>query len=254
MRFSRTTNRYQPDEAKDETVINALLELADKNPTYGFKMMYDKLRQDGKSWNHKRIYRVYRLLKLNLRRKCKKRLPNRNPQPLRVPQEVNQTWSIDFMSDALMSGRRFRTFNVIDDYNREALDIIVDISISSLRVIRVLDQIAQSRGFPERIRLDNGPEFISIALAEWAEANGVFLEFIKPGRPTQNSFIERFNRTFRTEVLDHYLFRSLNEVREITRNWMEEYNNERPHQSLNGMAPVPYLRQKHIGDSNLGWY
>lgn len=149
-----------------------------------------------------------------------------------MPDSLNHTWSADFMSDALNCGRRLRTFNVVDDFNREALAIEIDLSLPALRVIGVLDPIAATRGYPARLRLDNGPEFISLVLADWAEKHGVVLEFIQPGKPTQNSFVERFNRTYRNEILDFYLLRSLNEVREITRKWMKEYNEERPHEQL----------------------
>lgn len=151
---------------------------------------------------------------------------------------------MDFMSDALMCGRRFRTFNVVDDFNRESLAIEVDLNLPAPRIIRVLDRIASQRGYPERVRMDNGPEFVSVALAGWAEDHDVQLEFIQPGRPMQNSYIERFNRTYRDEVLDLYLFRSLSEVRDITSYWMTKYNEERPHDALQDMAPVEYLMAK----------
>lgn len=147
-------------------------------------------------------------MKLNFRRKGKQRFPVRNPSPLATPEALNQSWSVDFMHDALACGRRFRTFNVVDDFNREALSIEIDLNLPALRVVRVLDRIAANRGYPVMIRMDNGPEFISLALAEWAGIHAVKLEFIQPGKPTQNAFIERFNRTYRTEILDFYLFMS----------------------------------------------
>ena len=128
----------------------------------------------------------------------------------------------------------------MDDFNREALAIEIDLIIPAQRVVRVLDRIAASRGYPPKMRMDNGQELISVALAQWAEEHGVMLEFIKPGKPTQNAFIERFNRTYRTEVLDFYLFRTLNEAREITERWLAEYNSERPHESLNNLTPQEY--------------
>lgn len=148
------------------------------------------------------------------------------------------------MHDALVCGRRFRMFNVVDDFNREALSIEIDLNLPAQRVVRVLDRIAANRGYPAMLRLDNGPEFISLALAEWAEKHAIKLEFIQPGKPTQNAFIERFNRTYRTEILDFYLLRTLNEVREITEKWLSKYNCERPHESLNNMTPEEY-RQRH---------
>ncbi|HHR8338648.1 TPA: integrase core domain-containing protein [Salmonella enterica] len=164
----------------------------------------------------------------------------RNPSPLATPEALNQSWSVDFMHDALVCGRRFRTFNVVDDFNREALSIEINLNLPALRVVRVLDRIAANRDYPVMLRMDNGPEFISLALAEWAEQHAVKLEFIQPGKPTQNAFIERFNRTYRTEILDFYLFRTLNEVREIPERWVSEYNCERPHESLNNMTPEEY--------------
>lgn len=218
-----------------------LLKLADKYPRYGFGKLFQVIRRQGHRWNHKRVYRVYCLLKLNIRRKGKKRLPTRHPEPLAVPPKANCCWSIDFMSDALITGQRFRTFNVIDDFNREILSIEVDTNLPSARVIRVLDRIAAWRGYPEKLRMDNGPELVSIKLADWSEKNDVKLDFIKPGKPTQNSYIERFNRTYREEVLDFYIFSSLKEVRELTNKWIKEYNSERPHESLGNVTPAEYL-------------
>lgn len=238
--LSRSVYAYQPDTSRDEPVIAALQTAVEHYPRYGFKKLFCILRRQGYRWNHKRIYRVYCLLKLNLRRKGKQRLPCRNPQPLCVPAILNQTWSMDFMHDALSGGRKFRTFNVVDDFNREALAIEIDLNLPAQRVIRVLERIALERGYPLMLRMDNGPEFISLALSEWAEDKGIKLEFIKPGTPTQNAYIERFNRTYRTEILDFYLFKSLNEVREITDRWVREYNEERPHESLNNMTPEEY--------------
>lgn len=178
--------------------------------------MFNKLRQAGLLWNAKRVYRIYRLLKHNFRRKGKKHLPNRHPQPLVIPHKMNHCWSVDFMSDALSDGLRFRLFNVVDDFNREALAIDVDLNIPAHRVVRILERLSAERGYPAFIRSDNGPELTAAALAEWAERHGVKLNFIQPGKPMQNGFIERFNKTLRTEILDMYLFRTLSEVRELT--------------------------------------
>lgn len=242
--ISRSVYRYRPQPNKDLPVVEAIQQVIEENPGFGFPKTFKTLRRRGHPWNHKRVHRVYCLLRLNRRRKGKRRLPTRHPQPLAVPPMANQTWSMDFMSDALMCGRRFRTFNVVDDFNRESLAVEVDLNLPAPRVIRVLDRIANQRGYPERVRMDNGPEFVSVALAGWAEDHDVQLEFIQPGRPMQNSYIERFNRTYRDEVLDLYLFRSLSEVRDITSYWMTKYNEERPHDALQDMAPVEYLMAK----------
>ena len=157
------------------------------------------------------------------------------------------------MHDALMCGRRFRTFNVTDDFNREALAIEIDLNLPAQRIVRVLDRIALERGYPLKLRLDNGPELISLALALWAEQHRIQLEFIETGKPTQNAFIERFNRTYRTEVLDFYLFRTLTEVRQITENWLSQYNSERPHQSLGNLTPEEYRLKYNSQSSKSAW-
>jgi putative transposase len=247
LRLSRSVYRYRPQPGEDSEIGGSLAELAAKHPEMGFGKFFGMLRRDGKTWNHKRVYRVYCAMRLNKRRKHKRRLPVRNPAPLAVPESVNQCWSADFMSDALWDGRRFRTFNVVDDYNREALSIEVDLSLTSQRVVRVLERIAEWRGLPGKLRFDNGPEFTGIAVAEWAERNNVELEFIKPGKPMQNGFIERFNRTYREAVLDMYIFESLEQVRGQTEKWLEIYNHDRPHDSLGGIPPSEYLK-KHNPD------
>lgn len=251
--LSRTVYRYVPEPRCDPEIQEALAGLAAKHPEMGFGKFFMMLRRTGKSWNHKRVHRVYCGMKLNKRRKYKRRLPNRNPAPLAVPEAVNQCWSADFMSDALWDGRRFRTFNVVDDYNREALGIEVDLSLPSQRVVRVLDQIAMWRGLPARLRFDNGPEFTAVAVADWAEANGVELEFIKPGKPMQNGFVERFNRTYREAVLDMFIFESLDDVRSQTEKWLEIYNHHRPYNSLGGMPPSEYLTKHDPEYSSLNW-
>ncbi len=239
--LSRTVYRYQPNRGKDDLVIAALLDLAEKKPRYGFGKMFQILRRRGQTWNHKRVYRVYCGLRLNLRRKGKKRLLNREPEPLSAPEGMNQCWSADFMSDALWCGRRFRTFNLVDDHNREALAIEVDLNLPAERIVRVLDQVGSWRGYPRKLRVDNGPELTGIRLADWAERHGVTMEFIKPGRPMQNGYIERFNRTYREEVLDMYVFKRLHDVQEVTERWLIEYNEERPHEALGNLTPREYL-------------
>jgi len=157
------------------------------------------------------------------------------------------------MSDALWDGPRFRTFNVVDDFNREALAIVIDFNLPAQRIVRELDQIAAVRGYPLKLRIDNGPEFIAIALAEWAEEHDVTLEFIKPGKPMQNGFIERFNRSYREAVLDMFVFQSLDEVREQTEKWLKEYNEERPHEALGHLTPREYLLTQIAEVSTYDW-
>ncbi|WP_249546162.1 IS3 family transposase [Escherichia coli] len=250
LNLSRTVYHYRPDTTRDEPVIVALQAVAERYPQYGFPKLFQVLRRQGHPWNHKRIHRIYCLLKLNFRRKGKQRLPVRNPSPLATPEALNQSWYVDFMHDALVCGHRFRTFNVVDDFNREALSIEIDLNLPAQRMVSVLDRIAGIRSCCAWIMVRN----LSLALTEWAEKHAVKLEFIQPGKPTQNAFIERFNRTYRTEILDFYLLRTLNEVREITEKWLSEYNCERPHESLNNMTPEEYRQHHYLaGISKNAW-
>jgi putative transposase len=241
LQISRSAYRYQAVKANNEEIMQQLKRIAEHKPCWGVKKMAQYLRNQGYPWNHKRVRRLYCELGLNLRVKPKKRLPSRDPKPLVQPEAANLSWSLDFMSDSLSSGRAFRTLNILDDFNREGLWIEVDTSIPAERVVRVLEMLALWRGYPKQIRIDNGPELISHRLAEWAEQHQVELAFIQPGRPAQNAYIERFNRTFREAVLDAYLFSSLQEVRSISEEWLEEYNAIRPHEALGGLPPYQYV-------------
>lgn len=236
----RSVYQYRAKPRNDHMLIEALQRLSETQPRWGFSKMYYWLRNHGYGWNHKRVYRVYCAMKLNLRIRKRRRLSKRFPKALEQPQQPNTCWSMDFMSDALLSGQRFRTLNLIDDYNREALAIEVDTSLPCPRVVRVLERVAQWRGYPQRIRIDNGPEFISTALMQWGQRHNVLLQFIQPGQPAQNAYIERFNRTYREEVLDLYLFHSLKEVRQLTDHWLHRYNQDRPHDVLGGQSPVAF--------------
>ncbi len=228
---------------RDADVIRAINAEIDRHPRWGFWKTFKALRRKGHRWNHKRVYRVYCKLKLNQKRRAKKRLPKRIKRPLLVPQRPNQVWSADFMSDTLYTGKRFRTFNVIDDFNREALLIEIDTSLTSKRLIRVFERLKLERGLPDTLRVDNGPEFLSGAFVAWAESNGLTIQYIQPGEPNQNAYIERFNRTYRNELLDLYLFRNLAEVRDATYWWIIEYNEQRQHDSLSDLTPVEYMEK-----------
>lgn len=238
--LSRSGYRYVRKKSKDDKIKVKLAQIAEDHPRWGIKKMAAYLKKQGSPWNHKKMYRVYCEMELNLRVKPKKRLPTRNPHPLIQPETANACLSLDFMSDSLENGRSFRTFNVLDDFNREALWIEIDLSLPAARVTRVLDMIASWRGYPAQIRVDNGPEFISHHMVAWAEEHGVKIEYIQPGKPAQNGFVERFNRTYREEVLDAYLFSSLDEARGITADWLHDYNAIRPHASLGNLTPYEF--------------
>jgi len=241
-KLSTASYYYKPKQnADNERVAESLRSLAIENSNWGFWMMFHYLRNNNHSWNHKRVYRVYTDLKLNKRRKFKRRIPSREPKPLVQPIHPNINWSMDFMHDSLQSGKTFRTFNVVDDFNREALTIAADTSLPSQRVIRELEQLIQWRGCPERIRVDNGPEFIAQKLSAWCADHDITLDFIQKGKPTQNAFIERFNRSYRTEILDAYSFENLIQVRQVSNAWIWKYNNERPHKSLGYLTPRAFL-------------
>jgi len=179
---------YQPPldwTVRDAELIAALAKLVEHRPSRGFWKCRKVLRRQGRHWNHKRIYRVYKAMRLNLRRAAKRRLPTRERVPLYVPRYPDTVWSGDFMSDALACGRRFRTFNVTDDFNREALHIEIDTSITSARLVRIFEHLRLERGLPQVLRTDNGPEFLGEVFVEWARANGMAIQYIQPGKPNQ---------------------------------------------------------------------
>jgi putative transposase len=245
MRLSRSVWGYQRKLADDAAIECALKKVVEKHRRYGFRKIFQKLKQLGFTWNHKRVYRVYCTMKLNLQRKPKKRLPTRKKVALSVPETMNITWSLDYMSDALENGKRFRTVNVIDDCNRAVLGIKASTFLPSQQVTQFLDCVALQHGYPQKLRMDNGPENISKVMKQWADLHSIELKFIEPGKPAQNGYIERFNRTYREEVLDMYLFKNIEEVQHITDQWMNEYNNERPHHALRNLTPAEYVRRQN---------
>jgi putative transposase len=219
-----------------------LLRLTDNHRNWGFGLCFLYLRNvKGFGWNHKRVYRIYTMLELNLRIKPRKRLVRQVPEPLLVPNAINEVWSMDFMHDQLSDGRCFRLLNVIDDHNRESLGIEIDFSLPSERVIRALEQIIEWRGKPLAIRCDNGPENISGIIQAWAQQAGITLQYIQPGKPQQNAYIERFNRTVRYEWLSQYYWNDLDEVRDFATKWVWHYNHERPNMALGGFTPKQRL-------------
>jgi putative transposase len=186
------------------------------------------------------VHRVYCALGLNIPRRTRRRIPQRTRHPLVAPDALNTSWALDFMFDTLYDGRHFRTLNIIDESNREGLAIEIGRTLPSLRVIAVLDELVAMHGAPRYLRVDNGPELRSLALTAWCELRGITLWYIQPGKPSQNAFIERFNRTYRTEILDAYVFDSLTDVRELTTSWLHRYNTQRPHDSLGRVPPLTY--------------
>ena len=241
--ISETCFRYQAKlPTENDFIADWLLRLTTAHKRWSFGLCFMHLcNEKGFPWNHKRVYRIYRELELNLRIKPKRRIKRDKPDALSVPMAINQTWSMDFMSDSLTDGRSIRTFNVIDDYNREGLSIDVDFSLPTDRVIRTLNQIIEWRGKPDSLRCDNGPEYISQKLIDWANSHQINLLYVQPGKPTQNAYIERFNRTARHEWLDLHLFETLEQAQNLATSWLWTYNNERPHSALGGITQIRKL-------------
>lgn len=244
MGISETCYRYQAKLSTENMLIaDWLLRLTQTHKRWGFGLCFLYLRNvKGFKWNHKRVYRIYRELELNLRIKPRRRIKRDRPDELSEPTAVNQVWSMDFMSDSLENGTKFRTFNVMDDYNREGLTIEVGLSLPSLRIIRALEQVIEWRGKPAAIRCDNGPENISGEMMAWANKHQITMLYIQPGKPTQNAYVERFNRTVRHEWLDMHSFHSIEHAQQLATDWLWIYNNERPHTAINGIPPRQMLK------------
>lgn len=237
---SETCYRYQAALSSENALIGDwLIRLTEKETDWGFGLCFDYLRNvKGFTWNHKRVYRIYCELALNLRIKPRRRLKRHKPEPLKEPTRSDQMWSMDFMHDQLADGRHYRLFNVIDDYKREGLAIEAGFSLPSMRVIRSLNQLLEWRESPIAIRCDNGPEFISHEFTQWAQKKNIRIDYIQPGNPQQNAYIERANRTIRYSWVSKHLFETLGEVQEYATKWLWFYNHERPHKANAGKPPL----------------
>ena len=240
LQLSRSSSRYR-SQAQDQTPLRMRLrDLAASRVRYGYRRLHGLLQREGWRVNHKRVYRLYRQAGLGLRlRRPRTRISalRRVPPPAR---ERNERWSMDFMTDSLYDGRRFRVLTLVDNVTREGPAIEVDRALTGERVVAVLERLAISHGLPQRIAVDNGPEFISKALDAWAQRNRVALEFTRPGTPTDNAYIEAFNGRFREECLDQHWFVSIEEARTTIETWRQEYNVERPHSALGNVAPAVF--------------
>lgn len=231
---------YYIKKRDDGETMEKLRELAVQYPTEGQDLYYSRIRREGLKWNYKRVRRVYLLLGMNRRRKVRRRVPARIKEPLLIPDSPLKMWSLDFMSDVLTNKRKFRTLNIIDDFNRQAIAIEVAHSMPASKVTELLERIIKEQGKPSRFRTDNGPEFISREFRDWCAIKEIEIQFIQPGRPMQNGYIERFNRTFRENILDAYLFEDTMQVQILAEEWMQDYNYNRPHEALGGKTPMEY--------------
>ncbi len=241
--ISESCYRYaSKHNAENQVIADWLIRLTDNHRNWGFGLCFLYLCNVKRfTWNHKRVYRIYRELELNLRIQPRKRLVREKPEALAVPQTINQVWSMDFMHDRLEDGRALRLFNLIDDFNRQALGIEADFSLPSDRVIRALNNIIAWRGKPKTIRCDNGPENISALIQRWAKELDIKLNYIQPGNPQQNAYVEHFNRTVRYGWLSQYCWSSIAEVQDFPTQWMWSYNHDRPNMTLGGLTPKKRL-------------
>ena len=239
----RATVCYQSRRASPEPLRTRLRELAAARPRFGYRRLAVLLRREQGTINHKRIYRLYRLEGLAVRRRGRKRVARAaRVAPTATPQ-LEQHWAMDFMQDSLASGRPFRTLNIIDLASRECLAIEVDTSLPGARVVRVLERLCAQHGRPRTITSDNGPEFVGLVLDAWAYKGGERLDFIEPGRPMQNGHLESFNGKFRDECLNQHWFTDLDDARDTIATWREDYNTVRPHSALGSLTPVAFARQ-----------
>ena len=247
--MSRSLYCYAPRRADEEELKKRLTTLAGQKRRYGYRRLHVLLRREGWAINQKRTYRVYHEAGLMVRRRKRKRIAGVERQPKVIALAPNVSWSMDFVADGFVDGRRLRCLNIVDDFTKECLAIEVDTSLPGKRVVSVLDRLAQSRGLPQSVTVDNGPEFISKALDEWAYRRQLQLRFIEPGKPQQNAYIESFNGKFRDECLNEHWFLSMRHARQVIAAWREEYNCERPHSSLGYLTPSSFADRFLTADS-----
>jgi putative transposase len=238
--LSRASYDYRPVDRHDEDLRKKIRELANHRRRFGCPRIHLLLRREGLVINHKRTERIYREEGLSLRKRKRRKTAAMVRVTLPAPARPNERWSMDFVTDSIVTGRRFRALVIVDDYSRECPVIEVDTSLGGRRVVSVLEKLAEMRGLPEVITIDNGPEFVGKVLDEWAYRHGVKLNFIRPGKPIENAYAESFIGRLRDECLNENWFISLNRAREVIESWRIDYNDGRPHTSLEGLTPTEY--------------
>ena len=250
--LSRTSYRQPPtmDQAT-QALSSRIVELAHERRRFGYRRIHDLLTQEGHVVNHKRVWRLYKLSELSVRKRRKTKRVNLERTPLRPSHHVNDTWSADFVMDALANGRRIKCLTVVDDFSRECVDIAVDYGIGGEYVTRVLDRVGQFRGYPRCIRTDQGPEFTSRAFMAWAHARGIKHLINDAGKPTQNAYIESFNGKYRDECLNQQWFESLHQARQEIARWRRDYNEVRPHSAVGRIPPAQFaaMHRQRAGDA-----
>jgi putative transposase len=243
------TYRYVPKRSGDEELRKRLRELASQRRRFGYRRLGLMLKRQGIKLNRKKLYRLYKEERLTVRKRGGRKRALGTRAPMAVPQGRNLRWSLDFVADTLVSGRRFRILTLVDDFTRECLGLVVDTSLTGLRVARELDRIAELRGYPCMIVSDNGTELTSNAILAWQQERGVEWHYIAPGKPMQNGFVESFNGRLRDECLNEHLFANLKEARDIIEEWRTDYNTNRPHSSLNGLTPIEFAARPNQGQN-----
>jgi putative transposase len=241
--FDRSTLRYRRRRADDSAIRERLRELAAERRRFGYRRLGWMLAREGHTVNHKKLYRIYREERLMVRRRRGRKRALGTRAPMSLPGRINQRWSLDFVSDTLSDGRRFRILCIVDDYSRECLATVVDTSLGGVRVVRELERLIFERALPEMVVSDNGTELTSGAVLRWATSR-VAWHYIEPGKPVQNAFIESFNSKLRDECLNEHVFTSLVEARAIIEAWRYDYNHLRPHSSLGALTPTEFVALK----------
>jgi len=241
--MSASSLRYEPRPDRNAQLRQRIVALAQRHRRYGVEMIHLKLRQAGQLVNYKRVERLYRLEKLQIRRRRRKKIPVAERQPLIRPGAANEVWSMDFVFDRVASGRTIKSLVIVDDATHEVVTIVAEHSIGGSHLTRILDEVCAKRGKPSVIRSDNGPEFVGKAMLNWSFRTGVSLKLIEPGKPNQNAYVESLNGRFRDECLNEHWFTSLAHARQVIEDWRREYNEQRPKKSLGGLTPASYAKQ-----------
>lgn len=244
--------RYRARRGYDGALRARLNALAAERRRFGYRRLHLMLKREGTRVNHKKLFRIYREEKLVVRKRGGRKRALGTRAPVTIPQGPNQRWSLDFVSDALGDGRRFRVLCIVDDFTRECLALVADTSLTGARVARELDAVIARRGKPHLVVSDNGTEFTSTAMLRWQQESGVDWHYIQPGKPIQNAFVESFNGRLRDECLNETAFRSLGHARELITEWRDDYNRRRPHTSLGGLTPAEFANRSNQGQSNDG--
>jgi putative transposase len=243
------TYRYASKRPADEELRARLRELASQRRRFGYRRLWLVLKRQGIRLNRKKLYRLYKEERLSVRRRGGRKRALGTRAPMAIPQDRNLRWSLDFVMDTLVNGRRFRILTMVDDFTRECLGLVADTSLTGARVVRELDRIVETRGRPRMIVSDNGTELTSNAILAWQQHRDVEWHYIAPGKPMQNGFVESFNGRLRDECLNEHLFTNLKEAREIIEAWRIDYNTNRPHTSLNGLTPTEFATRPHQGQN-----